>query len=306
MFKEIVMKKILVLGGTTFVSKYVADYFVNREYEVYVLNRNTKPQVKGVKLITGDRHNLGDILKGMHFDIVADITAYDAQDIIDLYNALDSFEQYIMISSNAVYPEYGAQPFLEESEKNINKFWGRYGTNKIDAENALLERVTDAYILRPPYLYGPMNNVYREAFVFDCAKADRKFYLPKDGAMKMQFFHVRDLCKLMEVIIDDKPSEHILNVGNSEAISIKDWVTKCYACFGKVPSFVNVYDDIEQRNYFSFYNYEYYLDVQRQHKIYSDTISLEEGLKESVEWYLANESEVNKKPYFDYIDTNLV
>ncbi|MDY5941850.1 MAG: NAD-dependent epimerase/dehydratase family protein [Eubacteriales bacterium] len=298
------MKSILVTGGTTFVSKYVADYFVNHDYEVYVLNRNTKPQVKGVQLITGDRHNLGDILKDMHFDIVLDITAYDAQDIIDLYNALGSFEKYIMISSSAVYPEYGVQPFLEDSEKNVNIFWGKYGTDKIDAENALLERVPDAYILRPPYLYGPMNNVYREAFVFDCAKTDRKFYLPKDGAMKLQFFHVRDLCKLMEVIIANEPSEHILNVGNSELISIKDWVTKCYACFDKVPSFVNVYDDIEQRNYFSFYNYEYCLDVKRQHKIYPNTISLEEGLKESAKWYLANEAEVNRKSYFDYIDAN--
>lgn len=297
------MKKILVTGGTTFVSKYVADYFVHREYEVYVLNRNTKPQIGGVKLITGDRHNLGDSLKGMHFDIVADITAYDAQDIIDLHDALGSFGQFIMISSSAVYPEYGVQPFLEESERNVNVFWGKYGTDKIEAENALLERVPDAYILRPPYLYGPMNNVYREAFVFDCAKADRKFYLPKDGEMKMQFFHVRDLCRLMEVLITNQPSEHILNVGNVEAISIKDWVTKCYACFDKVPSFVNVYDDIEQRNYFSFYNYEYYLDVKRQHKIYPETISLEEGLRESAEWYLANEADVNKKPYFDYIDT---
>ena len=300
------MKKILVTGGTTFVSRYVANYFVNSEYEVYVLNRNSKSQVTGVKLITGDRHNLGDILKGIHFDIVADITAYNAQDIVDLYNALDSFEQYIMISSSAVYPEYGVQPFLEDSEKNLNKFWSKYGTDKIEAEEALLERVPDAYILRPPYLYGPMNNVYREAFVFDCARADRKFYLPKDGEMKMQFFHVRDLCKLMEVIIASKPSEHILNVGNSEVISIKDWVTKCYACFDKIPSFVNVYDDIEQRNYFSFYNYEYCLDVQRQQKIYKETISMEEGLRESAEWYLENESDVNKKPYFDYIDTNLV
>ena len=286
------MKKILVTGGTTFVSRYVANYFVNSEYEVYVLNRNSKSQVTGVKLITGDRHNLGDILKGIHFDIVADITAYNAQDIVDLYNALDSFEQYIMISSSAVYPEYGVQPFLEDSEKNLNKFWDKYGTDKIEAEEALLERVPDAYILRPPYLYGPMNNVYREAFVFDCARADRKFYLPKDGEMKMQFFHVRDLCKLMEVIIASKPSEHILNVGNSEVISIKDWVTKCYACFDKIPSFVNVYDDIEQRNYFSFYNYEYCLDVQRQQKIYKETISMEEGLRESAEWYLENESDV--------------
>ena len=31
------MKKILVTGGTTFVSKYVAEYFVNVGYEVLYL-----------------------------------------------------------------------------------------------------------------------------------------------------------------------------------------------------------------------------------------------------------------------------
>ena len=284
--KENCMKKILVTGGTTFVSKYVAEYFVNAGYEVFVLNRNSKPQVQGVTLIEADRHNLGDILKATAFDAVADITAYTDKDIIDLVKALGSFEQYIMISSSAVYPEYGVQPFTEESERAENKFWGAYGTNKIAAEKALLERVKDAYIVRPPYLYGPMNNVYREAFVFDCALADRKFYLPKDGSMKLQFFHVKDLCRLMEVIIKDKPEEHILNVGNVETVSIKDWVTKCYKSLGKTPNFVDVYKEIEQKNYFSFYNYEYYLDVSRQRKIYPETISLEDGLKDSAKWYL--------------------
>lgn len=195
---------------------------------------------------------------------MADITAYDKSDIIDLYDSTGSFGQYIMISSSAVYPEYASQPIGEDSEKAANKFWGKYGTDKIEAERALLDRVHDAYILRPSYLYGPMNNVYREAFVFDCAKADRKFYLPKNGDMKLQFFHIRDLCKLMAVIINNKPAEHILNVGNLESISIKDWVVKCYACYGKKPEFIYVYDDIEQREYFSFYNYEYKLDVERQ------------------------------------------
>ena len=299
------MKKILVTGGTTFVSKYVADYFVNAGYEVYVLNRNTKPQVQGVNLIEGDRHNLGGILKDMFFDVVADITAYNAADIIDFVKELGSFGQYIMISSSAVYPEYGVQPFLEESEKSANKFWGAYGTDKIEAENVLLEKVKDAYILRPPYLYGPMNNVYREAFVFDCALADRKFYLPNDGSMKLQFFHVKDLCGLMEVIIRNKPDEHIFNVGNIEAVSIKEWVTICYKSLGKTPIFVNVNETIEQRNYFSFYNYEYYLDVTRQSKIYPETISLEDGIKDAAKWYLEHRTDVNKKPYFEYIDSNL-
>ena len=106
MTEETTMKKILVTGGTTFVSKYVAEYFVNAGYEVYVLNRNTKPQVQGVNLIEGDRHNLGGILKNTFFDVVADITAYNAADIIDFVKELGSFGQYIMISSSAVYPEY--------------------------------------------------------------------------------------------------------------------------------------------------------------------------------------------------------
>lgn len=299
------MQRILITGGTAFVSKYAAEYFVGQGYDVYVLNRNSKPQVAGVTLIEADRHALGSLLKDTYFDVVADITAYDAKDIIDLYDALGSFGIYLMISSSAVYPEYGIQPFTEESEKAVNRFWGKYGTDKIEAEQALLERVPDAYILRPPYLYGPMNNVYREAFVFDCAKADRVFYLPKDGELKLQFFHVKDLCRLMEVIAETKPAAHILNVGNVQTISVKDWVKKCYACFGKVPTFVPVSEDVPQRNYFCFSDYEYYLDVKKQQEIYPETIPLEHGLQQATERYLAHEDEVNKKPYFAYIDETI-
>ena len=181
------MKKILITGGTVFVSRYAAQYFVDKGYEVYVVNRNSRPQVPGVKLI----------------------------------------------------------------------------------------------------------------------EADRPFYLPGDGGMKLQFFHVKDLCILMERIIEEKPEAHIMNVGNVEPVAIKDWVTMCYGCFYKIPEFVNVSEDIEQRNYFSFHNYEYYLDVQQQNKIYPETIPLEAGLKECAEWYVENESEVGKKPYMEYIDCNL-
>lgn len=147
------MKKILITGGTVFVSRYATQYFVDKGYEVYVVNRNSRPQVPGAKLIEADRHDLGDKLKDIYFDVVADITAYNAEDITDLCDSLGSFGQYIMISSSAVYPEYGDQPFREDSERALNRYWGSYGTDKIAAEDALLDRVSDAYILRPPYIY---------------------------------------------------------------------------------------------------------------------------------------------------------
>lgn len=299
------MKKILITGGTTFVSKFTAKYFVELGYDVYVINRGTKEQISGVNLIKCDRHELGDLIKDQSYDAVLDITSYNADDINALLDGLGSFGTYIFISSSAVYPETGTQPFREESTLAENKFWGRYGTDKIAAEKALLSRVPDAYILRPPYLYGPMNNVYREAFVFDCARADRKFYLPGNGDMKLQFFHVEDLCKLMEIIISTKPEDHIMNVGNEDAVTIKEWVNGCYKCLGKIPEYVNVTADIEQRLYFSFYNYEYYLDVSKMLKLLPATKSLGEGLLECAAWYEGNESEVRKKPMLEYIDNNL-
>lgn len=297
------MKKILITGGTVFVTQTIAEYYVAKDYEVYVLNRNTKEQPAGVTLIEADRYDIGNKLKNYSFDIVID-NAYTAEAVEVLLNALGEYKDYILISSSAVYPEYGVLPFKEDDTVAENKFWGKYGTDKIEAEKLLQNRNPNAYIIRPPYLYGPMNNVYREAFVFDCAMEDRKFYLPKDGSMKLQFFYVKDLCKFIDILLEKKPKQKVFNVGNREAASIKEWVELCYEAVGKKVTFVNVNDDIEQRNYFSFYNYEYYLDVTKQNELMPETKNLQEGLKESYEWYRKNTDKVIKKPFIEYIEEN--
>ncbi|MBQ3516889.1 MAG: NAD-dependent epimerase/dehydratase family protein [Lachnospiraceae bacterium] len=298
--------KILVTGGTVFVSKYVAQYYVNKGYEVYVLNRNSRPQVEGVHLLEADRHNCREILKGHYFDAVLDVTAYTAGDIKDLLAGLEGFGQYIMISSSAVYPETNVQPFTEGQSVGLNKFWGQYGTDKIAAEEALLQAVPNAYVIRPPYLYGPMNNVYREAFVYECAEKERKFYIPKDGSMQLQFFHVEDLCKVMDAILEKEPAEHILNVGNEETVSILDWVKMCYDVVGAPLEIVNVDSAVEQRKYFSFYDYEYKLEVSRQKTLLDKTTDLCAGLKDAYEWYKSNKSEVRRKDFIAFIDEKLV
>ncbi|MBQ9123227.1 MAG: NAD-dependent epimerase/dehydratase family protein [Lachnospiraceae bacterium] len=315
------MKKLLVTGGTVFVSKSIAEYFADKGYDVYVLNRDNHEQLKGVTLIQTDRHDIGEKLKDHYFDVVVD-TAYTSEDVSMLHDSLDGYGDYILISSSAVYPETLPQPFTEDMKTGPNQIWGKYGTDKIAAENALMERNPNAYILRPPYLYGPYNNLYREAFVFDCAMQDRKFYLPKDGSMKLQFFHIHDLCKLIDAILQKKPDRHIYNVGNKETISVFDWVTLCYQVAGKEPQFVQVHEDIMQRQYFSFYDYDYCLDVSAQYELMAcsglfatsknargelvaEAISMEEGLKQSYEWYKENEDQVWKKPHLEFIDRNL-
>lgn len=299
------MKKMLITGGTVFVSRYAAQYYADK-YDVYVLNRNTRPQSEGVTLIEGDRHDLGDILRDHYFDVILDITAYDEADVNDLLDALGGFGDYILISSSAVYPETENQPFTEETPIGPNKYWGKYGTDKIAAETALLSRVHNAYILRPPYLYGAGNNIYREAFVFDCTRQGRLFYLPGDGSMKLQFFHVNDLCSFIDCLLEKHPQRRIYNVGNRDSITIREWVTLCYQAAGNMPEFVEVTRDVEQRKYFPFYNYEYCLDVREQTQLMPEAKPLAAGLREAYEWYICNLEKVNKKPLVDYIDKNLL
>ncbi|KOF55669.1 MULTISPECIES: NAD-dependent epimerase/dehydratase family protein [Clostridium] len=298
------MKRILVTGGTVFVSKYVAKYFKAKNYEVYVLNRGTRQQVENVNLICADRNNLKACLVNYSFDAVIDVCAYNQKDITNILDALGEFKDYIFISSSAVYPETNEQPFSEDQKIGLNSIWGKYGADKVEAEEYLLSRVPNAYILRPPYLYGPMQNLYREPFVFECALKNRKFYIPNDGKMKLQFFHVEDLCKVIEKILEKHPKDHILNVGNAEAVDINTFVELCYEAVGAPLEKVYVTNHDNQRDYFSFYNYEYILDVSRQNELLPKQKNLFDGLKESYEWYKDNSYEVARKGYMEFIKQN--
>lgn len=117
----------------------------------------------------------------------------------------------------------------------MNIHWGDYGTNKIAAERFLLDNVEKLYIIRPPYLYGKMNNLYREAFVFECAENDLPFYVPGNGEMPLQFFDVNDLCRFIDVLLEKQPDQRVFNVGNPDTLTVSEWVRACYAVLGKEP-----------------------------------------------------------------------
>lgn len=297
--------RILVTGGTVFVSRAAAEYFTAAGHEVTVLNRGSREQSPGVRHICCDRHDPALNLRGEGFDAVLDVTAYNARDIDALLDAVGNVAHYIFVSSSAVYPETLPQPFREDMPVGPNVHWGAYGTDKIAAEQRLLSRMPQAYILRPPYLYGPGNEVYREAFVFECAENDRPFYLPGEGAMPLQFFHVRDLCRLMERILLDPPAQHILNTGNPQDVSVREWAEMCYAAVGKTPCFVQVDASVPQRSYFPFLNYAYHLDTAAQEALLPDLIPSEKGIAESLAWYRENRRLIRRKPLIPFIDENL-
>lgn len=299
------MRNILITGGTVFVSRYAARYFAQKGDNVFVLNRNHNQQEKGVTLIEADRHNLGDKLKSYDLDAVLDITAYTRDDVRCLAEALPKIPLYIFISSSAVYPETLERPFREDMPCGCNSVWGDYGRNKLEAEQYINENIQNSYILRPPYLYGPMQNLYREPFMFDCAMKNQPCYIPKDGSMPLQFLHVEDLCRFIDIILEKQPKQRIFNVGNPDTVDIKEWASLCYKAVGAGFNPVFVDESHAQRSYFCFYDYAYSLDVTKQCELMPDVKPLSDGLRESYEWYISHGDNINKKPYFEYIENNL-
>lgn len=99
------MRNVLVTGGTVFVSRFAAEYFVSKGDNVFVLNRGNRPQSEGVTPIICDRHDIGDRLKAKAFDLVIDVSAYTRVDAESLVSALGDFGCYVFISSGAIYPE---------------------------------------------------------------------------------------------------------------------------------------------------------------------------------------------------------
>ena len=125
------MKKILIMGGTIFVSKYLATYFIAKGDDVYVYNRNTHKQPEKAMLIVGDRNNIGDSLKQYDFDLVIAVNTYTGDDMKELLSSLSTIKDIVFISSSAVYPETLPQPFKEEQLVGDNSIWGDYGSKKI-------------------------------------------------------------------------------------------------------------------------------------------------------------------------------
>ena len=120
----------------------------------------------------------------------------------------------------------------------------------------------------------------------------------------MQFFHVEDLCRFIEILLDKHPKERIYNVGNPDAMTISEWVKLCYDAVGADLETVSV-EGHPQRAYFCFHDYDYYLDVTKQMTLMSDVKPLAEGLRESYELFQQHREGVMRRPYMEYIDVNL-
>ena len=85
---------LLIMGGTEFVSKNAAIYFINLGYSVDIFTRgNKKVNYEGVsKHHIGDRKKITDldILSDIQYDYILDISAYTLEDVTKLTEIINT------------------------------------------------------------------------------------------------------------------------------------------------------------------------------------------------------------------------
>jgi hypothetical protein len=88
--------------------------------------------------------------------------------------------------------------------------------------------------LRPPYIYGPENPFYREAFFWDRLLAGRPIIIPEDGQRLMQFVLADDLARAAILAAEKhEAAGKAYNVANPEPVTQVELVDALARAAGK-------------------------------------------------------------------------
>jgi len=152
--------KLLIIGGSGFVSGTLARTAVQHGHEVSVVTRGQRPVPEGVRALVADRKTPGALTQavgGAEWDLVVDCIGYerpDAEQDVEVFAGHAA--HFVFISTDFVFtPEKRRfpQPF-----DNPHFIAEGYGGNKRLCELALIEadwRGTRWTVLRPCHIYGP-------------------------------------------------------------------------------------------------------------------------------------------------------
>jgi nucleoside-diphosphate-sugar epimerase len=153
---------LLILGGTGFLSRVVAQAARDAGHAVTIVTRgrSQQPSPPGVTAIVADRKERDAfvaLFAGRHYDAVIDCICYSAADAeTDVAAFAGRTGQLVMISTDFTYGvEHQRLPLDEETPQNAV---GDYGRGKVAAEQRLFaawrKQRFPVTVLRPPHIMG--------------------------------------------------------------------------------------------------------------------------------------------------------
>jgi 2'-hydroxyisoflavone reductase len=184
--------RILVLGGTVFLGRHVAEAALARGHEVTIYSRGRHGRApEGVEHVLGDRADVTP-LEGRAWDAAIDTSGYEPAQL-EASTGLDA-GHYVFVSTCNVYPDWPEKPVDEDSAT-----WQAgdgYGELKAACERVGFARGRFATV-RAGLLTGPHDNVFRLPWWVRRIIEGGRVPAPGDPGRELQLIDARDLANFL-------------------------------------------------------------------------------------------------------------
>lgn len=312
-------KKILVLGATGFIGRNLVEYFANQSdielYGTYYKSAPIKcPNIQMIRADLTSKLDVDRVTKGMDVIIQAAAVTSGSKDVINnpvihitdnavmnslifksaydhsvphvvffsctvMYHSSDMpLKETDFDASREIYPNYFGGAWNKIYFEKMCEFYARLGRNKYTA-------------IRHSNIYGPYDKFDLEkSHVFGATMTkvltakDKKISVWGAGEEERDLLYISDLIRFVEMVLSKQQSPfELYNVGYGSSISIKDLVQKIIDISGRQ---LAIEYDLSKPSIKT----KLCLDSARaKEKLgWEPRVSLEEGIKKTLEWYKAN------------------
>jgi 2'-hydroxyisoflavone reductase len=194
--------RLLIIGGTQFVGRHIAECALERGHEVTVFHRGktNADAVPQAEHLLGDRDSDLDRLAGRVWDATIDACAYVPRQVAELAEALDGRGgRHVFISTVSVYQE-PAPPDIDEDaalasldDPTTEDVTGEtYGGLKVLCEQVVAERYADPLVIRPTYVVGPHDYTHRFTYWVNRIAGGGRVVAPDLPGYQIQVIDARD------------------------------------------------------------------------------------------------------------------
>lgn len=322
--------RILVIGGTRFIGPPVVKRLVDAGHDVTVFHRGqTEADLpEEVQHLRGDRRRLqeyADELRNLAPEVVLDMVPMNEKDacgVMDVFRGVA--ERVVAISSGDVYRAYDivrglhpgpadTTPLAEDSPLRERLYpYERVGVEEY--EKILVERVVmgdeglPGTVLRLPMVYGPGDYMHRMHPYLKRMEDGRRAILLERGMARWRWTmgYVGDVAAAIALAATDgRAAGRVYNVGEPDTPTHAEWVREIGRVVGWSGEVVTVSKDrLPKHLDWDLENTDQNLIVDteriRRELGFSESVSREAAIQNTVEWELENPPDDIDPAQFDY------
>lgn len=195
---------VLVIGGSGFVGRTMAEEALRRGHRVTTFNRGRSGgDVPGVEAIRGDREvpeDLRRLAEGRSWDVVIDTCGYVPKVVGESARALSGHAAgYVFVSTISTLDGFPARPATDDAPllpcaPDAGPEDGDYSILKAGCERAVEQSFDGTkLIIRPGLILGPYEDVARLPWWLTRIARGGRVLAPGDPGVRMQLIDARDL-----------------------------------------------------------------------------------------------------------------